>query len=83
MLRFNQTAEQALAEVLTETADVPPGTARLVAAPIVAVLSALALDNHNRVGSGLSAEAAYPQAVKAAEQGFSLLRDGLGSAGLA
>ena len=82
MLKFNENAEQALAEALHETAGLPELTARLAAAQIVSVQWTLSLANHRQVFAGVDVDRLYPEAVEAAEQGFSLLANGLGSAGL-
>ncbi|OXM72107.1 MULTISPECIES: TetR/AcrR family transcriptional regulator [Amycolatopsis] len=78
MLEFNQTAEEALAEALTETAAVARGEARVAASAIVAVLWTLARENHRSVAAGRSADEVFPQARAAAEVAFGLLDGGFG-----
>jgi AcrR family transcriptional regulator len=75
MLRFRENAERGLA---AELGGLPEPTARLAAAQIVAVQWRLSMDNHHRVASGTSADDAYLDAVRTAEQGFDLLIAGLG-----
>jgi len=78
-LRFRDGAERSLAAALHETADTPALVSRLAAAQIASVQWALALANNNLLSGGVSADQVYPRAVEAAEQGFALLADGLGS----
>ena len=82
MLRFISTGERALADALRDTAGAPQLTAALAAAQISGVQWALAVANQARVAAGASADDAYPEALAAAEEGFRLLGDGLGAAGL-
>lgn len=81
MLEFNQTAAQALAEALVETAGVRAAQARAAAAAIVAVLSTLAQDNHAAVAAGKSADEVHAQARSEAEEAFALLANGFGGLG--
>ncbi|NIH86917.1 TetR family transcriptional regulator [Amycolatopsis granulosa] len=81
MLEFNQTAEAALTEALTETAGVEVGEARVAAAAIVAVLWALARQNLAAVVAGRPADEVFPEAEAAAEEAFRLLDGGFGSLG--
>ncbi|GHF02293.1 TetR family transcriptional regulator [Amycolatopsis deserti] len=83
MLELNQTAEEALAEALADTAAVRPGEARVAASAIVAVLWTLARENHRSVASGHSADEVFPQARAAAEEAFGLLEGGFGRLGVA
>lgn len=75
MERFKTGAERALAEALTETADIRELTARLAAVQIVAVHWTLAQDNAERVARGEPADARYASAD--AEHAFALLENGL------
>ncbi|MEV5298102.1 TetR/AcrR family transcriptional regulator [Amycolatopsis methanolica] len=81
MLEFNQTAEEALAGALADTAGVGPGEARVAAAAIVAVLWALARENHRAIASGRSADEVFPQARADADKAFRLLDGGFGRLG--
>jgi AcrR family transcriptional regulator len=82
MTRFISAGERALADALRETAGVTPLTATLAAAQIAGVQWALSMANQSRVAEGTSADDAYPEALAAAEEGFRLLGNGLGAAGL-
>jgi AcrR family transcriptional regulator len=82
MLRFVATGERALADALHETAAVPTQVATLAAAQISGVQWALSMANQERMAAGTTADTAYPDARSAAEQGFTLLANGLGSVGL-
>ncbi|MFF2650781.1 TetR/AcrR family transcriptional regulator [Streptomyces sp. NPDC058045] len=81
MGQFQTGAERALAEALRETAgteEIPPLTARLAAAQIVAVQWTLAQDNAERLAYGEPADDRAPAATADAEQAFALLENGLG-----
>ncbi|WP_245783350.1 TetR/AcrR family transcriptional regulator [Amycolatopsis sacchari] len=82
MVTFHASGTRALADALREVADVPPLVADLAADQLSGVRWRLALDNNARITAGASADEAYPEAVEAAELSFSLLLNGLGSAGL-
>jgi AcrR family transcriptional regulator len=75
VLRFAEADEVALAEALSESG--PPATARLAAAQIVAVQRVLARENWAQLTAGRPADEVEPEAVRAAERGFTLLRSGL------
>jgi AcrR family transcriptional regulator len=81
MLEFNQTASTALAEALVETAAVGDVEARVAAAAIVAVLWALAQENHRAISAGRLAGHVFPQAKATAEEAFALLAGGFGTVG--
>ncbi|MET7990547.1 TetR family transcriptional regulator [Amycolatopsis sp. NPDC005232] len=81
VLRFRESGELALAAELGESPDLPPLTARLAAAQIASVQWRLSRENHHRMANGVSATDAYPEAVAAAELGFDLLMNGLGTLG--
>lgn len=82
VLRFVSAGERALADALHETADVSPLVATIAAAQISGVQWTLALANQARMTAGTTADEAYPEALTAAEEGFRLLGEGLGAAGL-
>jgi AcrR family transcriptional regulator len=82
MLRFADTGERALADALHETAGVSAQVATLAAAQISGVQWALSMANQERMAAGTSADDAYPDARSAAELGYTLLTDGLGTVGL-
>jgi AcrR family transcriptional regulator len=83
MLRFISAGERALADALRDTAGASQLTAALAAAQIAGVQWALSLANQAHVTAGVSVDDAYPEALRAAEEGFRLLGDGLSAAGLA
>ncbi|MEU4932461.1 TetR family transcriptional regulator [Streptomyces yokosukanensis] len=68
----------ALAAALREAA-FDPLTARLAAAQVITVMRELADQNHQALAGGTSAADRYPEAARAANHAFDLLRDGLGS----
>jgi AcrR family transcriptional regulator len=76
-IRFQEGAEQALAEALQDTAGVPALTARLAAGQVVGVHWLLSMDNSQALACGQSADERYPQAVADAEHAFTLLSEGL------
>ena len=82
MFEFQRAGNRALAEALAERSEVPAFVASLAAEQLTGVRWRLALDNNARISAGTSADDAYPDAVSAAEQGFGLLVNGLGSVGL-
>ncbi|MGW1741779.1 TetR/AcrR family transcriptional regulator [Nocardia sp. NPDC001965] len=59
-----------------------PLTARLTAAQVIVVQHELAFINHECLAGGESAADRYPEAVRATDRAFDLLRDGLGSPGI-
>ncbi|MFJ8754037.1 TetR family transcriptional regulator [Streptomyces sp. NPDC102441] len=77
LTRYLARGIDALAQALRE-ADVDPLAARLVAAQVIVVQGELAGMNQEALAGGESADDRYPEAVRAAERAFSLLRDGLG-----
>ncbi|MFD7591008.1 TetR/AcrR family transcriptional regulator [Kitasatospora sp. NPDC059811] len=80
MIRYTVRGSDALAEALLE-AGVDPLDARLVAAQVIVVQRELAVLNQECLADGASADDRYPEAVRAAERAFDLLRDGLGQHG--
>ncbi|MEV8325944.1 TetR family transcriptional regulator [Kitasatospora sp. NPDC056731] len=80
MIRYTVRGSDALAEALLE-AGVDPLDARLVAAQVIVVQRELAVLNQECLAGGASADDRYPEAVRAAERAFDLLRDGLGQHG--
>ncbi|MER5796590.1 TetR family transcriptional regulator [Streptomyces sp. NPDC001980] len=78
LTRYTSRGIEALTEALRE-AGADPLVARLAAAQVIAVQRQLAVMNHEALADGESADARYPQAVRAAHQAFDLLDDGLGS----
>ncbi|MBM7169775.1 TetR family transcriptional regulator [Streptomyces sp. G44] len=74
---YQNRSEQALAEALTTAHGGNPLESRLAAAQIVAVQRILAEENWRRITAGESAEAAWPDAVTAANRAFAQLRSGL------
>jgi len=78
LLLYQTKAEQALATALEKTRpSTDEGTARLAAYQIFAVHRALADDNRHHLAAGATAQSRYPDAVKAADHAFALLRHGL------
>ncbi|MFD8757079.1 TetR/AcrR family transcriptional regulator [Kitasatospora sp. NPDC059577] len=80
LIRYTTRGSDALEEALRE-ADVEPLTARLTAVQVIAVQRELAVMNQERLAAGTSADEHYPEAVRATERAFDLLRDGLGQHG--
>ncbi|GAA3836901.1 TetR family transcriptional regulator [Streptomyces coacervatus] len=80
--RYTARGTDALAEALRE-AGADPLDARLVAAQVIVVQRELAVMNHECLAAGTSADDRHPEAVRAAERAFDLLRDGLGRHGQA
>ncbi|MEV7940225.1 MULTISPECIES: TetR family transcriptional regulator [unclassified Kitasatospora] len=80
IIRYAARGSDELAEALLE-ADVDPLDARLVATQVIVVQRELAVMNQERLADGTSADDHYPEAVRAAERAFALLRDGLGQHG--
>lgn len=77
MTRYTARGIDALAEALRE-AGLDPLVARLVAAQVIVVQRELAVMNQKCLADGESADDRYPEAVRASERAFNLLRDGLG-----
>ncbi|MEU8824180.1 TetR/AcrR family transcriptional regulator [Streptomyces sp. NPDC048636] len=80
MQRFRTTSERTLAEALRDTTEAPDLVARVAAVQLVAVQWTLSMDNFERVTSGTTADARYPDAVRDAERAFALLENGLATA---
>ncbi|MFJ7278224.1 TetR family transcriptional regulator [Kitasatospora sp. NPDC098663] len=80
IVRYAARGSDELAEALLE-AGVDPLDARLVATQVIVVQRKLAVMNQERLADGTSADDHYPEAVRAAERAFALLRDGLGRQG--
>ncbi|MFD7280899.1 TetR/AcrR family transcriptional regulator [Streptomyces sp. NPDC059862] len=80
LTRYMARGTDALAEALRE-ADVDPLAARLVAAQVIVVQRELTVMNQECLAGGASADDHYPEAVRATERAFDLLRDGLGQHG--
>ncbi|MFJ1933298.1 TetR family transcriptional regulator [Kitasatospora sp. NPDC088160] len=80
IIRYAARGSDELAEALLE-AGVDPLDARLVATQVIVVQRELAVMNQERLADGTSADDHYPEAVRAAERAFALLRDGLGQHG--
>ncbi|MFJ3219467.1 TetR/AcrR family transcriptional regulator [Kitasatospora sp. NPDC086801] len=78
--RYTERGSDALAEALLE-AGVDPLAARLVAAQVIVVQRELAVMNQECLADGASADDRHPEAVRAVERAFDLLRDGLGQHG--
>ncbi|MEV0235442.1 TetR family transcriptional regulator [Nonomuraea sp. NPDC050786] len=76
-IRFQESAKDALAEALQDTAGVPVLTARLAATHLVATHWLLTMDNSQALDGGRSADERYPEAVADAEHAFALLSEGL------
>jgi AcrR family transcriptional regulator len=76
-IRFQEGAEQTLAEALQDTAGVPALTARLAATQVVGMHWLLSMDNSQALVGGQSADERYPEAVADAEHAFTLLSEGL------
>jgi hypothetical protein len=78
LTRYTARGMDALAEALRESG-FDPLTARLAAAQVIVVQRELAMTNHDCLANGQSAAARHPDAARAADHAFDLLRDGLGS----
>jgi len=79
VLRYTARGTDALAEALRE-GGLDPLTARLTAAQVIVVERELFFMNHECLVNGESAADRYPEAVRAADHAFDLLRDGLAAA---
>jgi len=78
LMRYTSRGIDTLAEALRESG-FDPLTARLAAAQVIAVQRELVGMNHDRLAGGESAADRYAGAVRATNQAFDLLRDGLAS----
>ncbi|MEU6564309.1 TetR family transcriptional regulator [Nocardia nova] len=78
LMRYGARGVDTLDDALRETG-YDPLTARLIAAQVIVVQRELALMNHRSLVDGESATDRYPQAVRATNHAFDLLRDGLES----
>jgi len=76
LMRYTSRGVETLAEALRE-AGFDPLTARLAAAQVIVVQRELLAINHAGLAGGQSAEDRYPEAVRATNHAFDLLRDGL------
>ncbi|MEU7371363.1 TetR family transcriptional regulator [Streptomyces hygroscopicus] len=81
MQRFRAGGERALTEALCDTTDAPELIARMASVQIIAVQWALSMENFERLISGETADARYPDAARSAEQAFALLANGLAAVG--
>ncbi|GLV73120.1 TetR family transcriptional regulator [Streptomyces hygroscopicus] len=81
MQRFRAGGERALTEALCDTTDAPELVARMASVQIIAVQWALSMENFERLISGETADARYPDAARSAEQAFALLANGLAAVG--
>lgn len=75
--RYTSRGVASLSEALRDNG-FHPLTARLVAAQVIVVQRELAFMNHDCIVNGQSAADRYPDAVRATNHAFGLLRDGLG-----
>lgn len=76
--RYTSRGVDSLAEALRDNG-FDPLTARLTAAQVIVVQRELAFMNHECIVNGESAADRYPEAVRATDHAFDLLRDGLRS----
>ncbi|MEU2210465.1 TetR family transcriptional regulator [Streptomyces hygroscopicus] len=81
MQRFRAGGERALTEALCDTTDAPELVARMASVQIIAVQWALSMENFERLISGETADARYPDAARSAERAFALLANGLATVG--
>ena len=79
LMRYTSRGMETLAEALRE-AGFDPLTARLAAAQVIVVQREFVAMNHECLAGGQSAADRYPEAVRATNRAFDLLRDGMGSA---
>jgi AcrR family transcriptional regulator len=75
LMRYTSHGVAALAEALRESG-FDPLTARLAAAQVIVAQRELLAMNHERLAGGESAADRYPEAVRATNHAFDLLRDG-------
>ncbi|MFF8727119.1 TetR family transcriptional regulator [Streptomyces sp. NPDC015171] len=80
LTRYTSRGIEALAEAFAE-AGTDPLVARLVAAQVIVVQRQLSEMNYESLAHGATADERYPDAVRAAQRAFDLLRDGLGAHG--
>jgi AcrR family transcriptional regulator len=80
LMRYTSRGIGALAEALRDNG-FDQLTARLMGAQVIMVQRELAMMNHGCLMNGESAIDRYPEAVRATNHAFDLLRDGLGSQG--
>ncbi|WP_405495051.1 TetR family transcriptional regulator [Nocardia sp. NBC_00511] len=78
LIRYTNRGADLLTEALCDSG-FDALTARLVARQVIVVQQELAFLNHDSLVNGKSADAHYPEAVRAADRAFDLLRDGLES----
>lgn len=78
LMRYTYHGADLLAEALCDSG-FDPLTSRLMARQVIAVQQELTFLNHDFLVNGTSADAHYPEAVRAADRAFDLLRDGLES----
>ena len=78
LARYTRRSMGALSDALQESG-LDPLTARLVAAQVVVLQRELTDLNHARLAGGETAADRYPEAVRATNRAFDLLRNGLGS----
>ena len=78
VMRYTTRGTDALAEALRGSG-LDPLTARLTAAQVIVVERELFFMNHECLVNGESATDRYPEAVRAINHAFDLLRDGVGS----
>ncbi|PXX71344.1 TetR family transcriptional regulator [Nocardia tenerifensis] len=76
LMRYSARGKDTLADALRENG-FDALTARLTAAQVIVVQDELARMNHTCLAEGQSADDRYPEAVRATELAFDLLRDGL------
>lgn len=80
VLLYQTSAEQALVAAPEQSHPGPePEVARFAACQIFAAQRTLADDNRQQLTAGVTAKERYPDAVRAADRTFGLLRDGLGA----
>ncbi|MFJ5927646.1 TetR/AcrR family transcriptional regulator [Kitasatospora sp. NPDC092948] len=78
LTRYTSRGIDALAGALLESG-FDPLSARLTASQVIVLERELADMNHQSLAGGQSATERYPEAVRAADRAFDLLRDGLGA----
>jgi AcrR family transcriptional regulator len=78
LMRYTSRGVSALAEALRENG-FDPLTAHLTAAQVIVIQQELTFMNHGCLVNGESAANRYPEAVRATDRAFDLLRDGVGS----
>jgi len=78
LMRYTSRGVETLAEALRETG-FDPLTARLAAVQVIVLQRELLAMNHERLAGGQSAADRHPEAVRATNRAFDLLRDGMRS----